>query len=132
MLRPVGILLTVLAIAAQADARRIVLSCQQGYKNSERIRGARTGGRSYPFCQFNTFVNEGGCTFAFCPSLAYVVACKLNLQCVGPEMACDPASAGEMRDEFFVKGGQRLALKQGADTVILKCRPGVQLQVPQF
>jgi hypothetical protein len=116
---------------APADARRIGLSCRQGFPASERVYGLQTGGRTYPFCQSNLVVNSGRCVFHFCPSMDYVIGCNLNLRCLGPASACDPASPDQPRDEVMLAAGHQMkALLEDGSRVVFRCRPGVRLQTP--
>jgi|GEM_PF-4115155 len=93
-----------------ADARpRFV--CRDGNPDSAKVRGMKTGGRSYPFCITDT-VRDGECLFSFCSDLGYVMGCNLVPQCLGHVVLCtDPGWDGTER-------GDRFTVPRGSSRVI--------------
>ena len=127
----IGMMCAIVLATAPADARRIGMSCRQGFPASERVWGLSTGGRTYPFCQSNLVVNGGRCIFHFCPSMDYVVGCNLDPRCPGAATTCDPTSQDQPRDEVVLAAGHRMkAVLQDGSLIVFRCRPGVRLQTP--
>lgn len=111
-----------LASAMSADAAHYTITCKTGDPPGETYvhrvpRG--TYDRSYPAC---LGVNSSGaCTFAFCPSVKFVVGCNLSPTCEVAAYGCSSLdSAGAA---FVVRPGHRFRLGRiGRHRVVLRCK----------